>query len=420
VKNGVGGDGKSRSRTRSELAELLDSNELAAATPSSADAAIGASLAGAPSRVEAAAAEVVRDVAMMKKTIEGLLKSPEMAAKAAAAAIASGALSESDTRDFVKQMLEDAGIPPAALADGILMQKAMAALGVNADEFAAVAKLTQGLMDSGKSKVDAALILETLAAKGSSDPKSLAEALVSSLQQPGRKEDAASTATAFAGLAAALGADSSGIDPATLAKKLANAKTKSAAVDILEKELQKLNLSPDAVAKVLLVQKAAGIGSSNSKATPEDLAKMARLQAALMDGGVSPVEVSKLLAELSDSPNPSAAAKDRLSDVIKEGKLKIKSDQLDAASKFVAAMDPSTQHSDADVLAALERGMEAAGLTPEELAKAAAVQRTLAATGVSADDLSQLLLLQKSLAAAAEVARGNRPSSLGGGGRRPV
>ncbi len=366
---------------------------------SPSDIAAGSDLADAAGS-HGIPAEMVKSVAMMQKTIEAALKSPERSAREAAAKIRAGGGSEGEVAEAVRDLLEENDLSPEALTEGVLMQKAMTALGIKAEDFAGVMKLQQSMLDSGKSKLDVTQVLESLISKGGSDVKEMANSLLSALDSGGnrlREEDLST----FSDIIAALEAE--GGDKDTLAKlrqALAGSKTRANMADVVEKAMTEMGVSHDALAKVVLLQKV--MADAGAKCSPEDLAKLCRMQKALADAGVPQGAVPRALTSILDEEKASPAdkARSRLKEVSRSGKLEVKSDVLDFSSKFGDALDPNNQHSDEDVRQALETSAEAAGLTGDDLARAMLVQKTLAATGVSPEAMSQLVMLQKTLAAA--------------------
>ena len=370
-------------------------------TLSAADIAAASDLAGAAA-TQGIPAEVVKSVAMMQKTIESALRSPERSAKEAAAKIRAGGGSEGEVAGAIKDLLRENDLSSEALAEGVLMQKALHALGVKPEDFAAVLKLQQGLIDAGKSKVDVAQVLETLASKKGANLKQMADSLLSALESGGgrlKEEDM----QAFSDIVSAA------LDPAgnandevmaRLRKGLAGAKTRAGMVEAIEKAMAELGVTHDSVAKTLLVQKM--MSDAGAKCSPQDLAKLCRIQKSLAEAGVPPGAVPRAISAILEEEKvaPTAEkARSRLKEVSRSGKLEVKGGMLDFASKFGDALEPGGEHSDEDVRKVLEAGAEAAGLTGDDLARAMLVQKTLAATGVSPEALSQLMLLQKTLAA---------------------
>ncbi len=385
------------SRRREEMIQALTATVLNAGL-SASDVAAGSDLA-ASSQLQGLPEEVVKSVALMQKTIEVGLKSPEKSAKEAAAKIRAGATSETEVCNIVKDLLEENGLDADALAEGVLLQKTMAALGVKPEDFAAVMKLQDGLLKSGKSKSDVSQVLEILASKGS-NLKDAAESLINSLESGGRLKD--EDMQNFSGLLDALEGTGLADDKVMqkLKQDLAGAKTKAGMVEALEKALGSMGVTPEALSKVMLVQKV--MSDAGAKASPEDLAKLCRVQKALLDAGVPtgaiPRAVASILEEDKKASSPADKAKARLKDVRKTGKVDLKVDALEFGEKFKQAADPANQHSEEDVRRVLEAGADAAGLTGDDLARAMLVQKTLAATGVTPEALSQLMLLQKTLA----------------------
>ncbi len=397
-----GGDGDEARKRRDKMLDALTAAVINS-TLSGADIAAASDLAGAAAN-QGVPAEVVKSVAMMQKTIESALKSPERSAKEAAAKIRAGGGSEGEVAGAVKDLLRENDLSSEALAEGVLMQRALHALGVKPEDFAAVLKLQQGMADAGKSKVDVAQVLETLAAKAGSDLKNMADSLLSALEGGGgriKDEDM----RAFSDIvAAALDPAGGGADDevmARLRKELSGAKTRAGMVEAIERAMTQLGVSHESVAKTLLVQKM--MSDAGARCSPQDLAKLCRIQKSLSEAGVPPGAIPRAVAAILEDEKVQTTAekaRSRLKEVSRSGKLEVKGEMLDFASKFGGSLKPGSEHSEEDVRKVLEAGAEAAGLTGDDLARAMLVQKTLAATGVTPEALSQLVLLQKTLAAA--------------------
>ncbi len=345
-------------------------------------------------RSSSISSECVRDVALMKTSVESLLLSPEQLAKSAAASLRREDLSAKDLEVMFKELLDANGITPEALVSGALVQKSLSVLKIKPEELSAVIDTQQQLMRSGASTEEISQVFRDLVK--SVDAVAIGDALIATLESAGsrlKEEDIFACADAMRSLGSSADENDT--------TELTNILTTSDKGRSVQLALKEFGVNEGAAAKVMLLQNL----MSATKCSAEDLAKLGRVQIALRENGVSAASIASAISGLVDSKLGQEilnAAKMSIRKVCKN--LALDHEAIEFGGKLRDCLDKSDAYSKDVVAKAFNYGADAAGLTPEDLATVALAQKVLSASGVSPEEMSQLLQVQKSLFASGHTA----------------
>jgi alkylhydroperoxidase/carboxymuconolactone decarboxylase family protein YurZ len=358
-------------------------------------------------------AELISKIMLMQKAIEGDISSPEQTSASLANKFKRpNAKPEALAADLL-DLLKKNGLGPESLEKSVLLQRAVAAAGLSANDLELVLSLQNRMFQTGRSADDVALAFMGFIAKSGVDAKTIAQALLASLDQGRVKEEDLLASTVIydaiiaggctnkMGKSGGVAGDSKQHSGAAIIMQEMNTlSSNNDIINILRKAIEADKIKPEQVLKVLLLLKM--ITASDSP--PGDLAKVIRIQKALLHSGV-PADI--LCKTINETVKPRKKTildrmKQPLQDIINGTTVgfSMSGQEFSNGREYQMAMTSNAQADDAKLKEIFDNAMKVGGLSKEDIAKALLVQKTLAASGVTPEIMAQAVTFQKALAAA--------------------
>merc|ERR1719273_1397762 len=153
----------------------------------------------------------------------------------------------------------------------------------------------------------------------------------------------------------------------------------------------------ESLVKAVLLQKV----MAASGAMPADLAKVIRIENAILRAGATAENLCKTINEAIKPRNKTTLEKMKrpLEDIITAGTLGVSAADIEFTKDFQKAIKSNVQADEAKLKEVFDNAMKVSGLSKEDVAKALLVQKTLAASGVTPEIMAQVVMFQKALAA---------------------
>jgi alkylhydroperoxidase/carboxymuconolactone decarboxylase family protein YurZ/DNA-binding transcriptional regulator YhcF (GntR family) len=336
--------------------------------------------------------DLVGSMALVQMAIAASLSTPEKMSSGLAAMMKRSDANPESLEKPLRELLAKNGVTAEALEKAVLVQKAALACGLVPRDLSAVLALQAALSESGWSPKEISLAFAELAAKTGADMKQLAHAMTTAMDQARLKDDEVLVGCDLfkAAEQAAKAGQFDGVAFIKGQKKGGNLCV------LLQKALDMSKVDGNGLAKALLVLKV----MESSECPPGELAKICRIENALIGSGAPAGVVSKTIAAVIEPRNKNLLEKVKkpLLDIQNGAALELSAETVSFGSKLTSAMT-TNDHSAEEIKAVLDSAMMIAGLTDEDVAKAMLVQKAMSATGVTPEVMAQVVMLQKALAA---------------------
>jgi len=356
--------------------------------------------------------ELISKIMLMQKAIEGDISSPEQTSANLANKLKQPNANPEALASDLLELLKKNGLGPECLEKSILLQRVIATCGLSENDLQLVLGFQNRMFDAGRSADDVALAFMGFIAKSGIETKTIAQAILASLDQGRVKEDDLLASSMIFDAIIAGGCNKrnskSGRDgtdsmqdggAAIITREMNTMSSHNDIINILRKAIDLDKIKPEQVLKVLLFLKLI----TASESLPGDLAKAIRIQKALLRSGV-PVDV--LCRTINETIKPRKKAildqmKQPLLDIINGAAVGFSMVGKDFSNvrDYQIAMTTNAQADDAKLKEIFDNAMKVAGLSKADIAKALLVQKTLAASGVTPEIMAQAVMFQKALAA---------------------
>lgn len=340
-------------------------------------------------------AELIQKMALVQNAIANGLNTPEQGAKKLAQLMKDPNADVSQLEKAFKKLLKEHNLTLDSLEKSILSQKVALVGGFSPAEVASVFSIQSDLLSEGLSAKSIALAMQDLLQSGTDGLKDQAQNMINAIDH-GRlqEEDILVSGKLLSAMVKAKEQSKTG----ALENGLSNGHApmgKKALVEKIKSALAKHNVPLQSVISSVLLQKIMVAG----EASPEEMAKVCRIQKSLIKNGAPAKLVCKTIGALLEGRKSSIADKMKipLIEIMNNKPLEIGAKDVEFAQKYSDAMTKTNQDSK-KVKEVLENALSLSGLSDEDVAKAMLVQKTLAAAGVSPEALAQVMLLQKALA----------------------
>ena len=405
------GEGK-KNMNKDEIAELL--RERLGTTLSATDVANMMELVDAFQNANIPP-ELVAQMALLQKSIESALSSPEKSAKSLADQMKKPDANPESLEKPLKELLEKNGVTVDGLEKAVLLQKALLASGVSSDQMSALMELENAMLAAGKSSKEIAEALQEIALGSGADFKAMAQTMVNAMEQGRLKEDDILVSSNILNAVEKAGIkpdvleniktlqkalEAAGISPtetaAILAKATGNGLSKNEIENIMTKAMSNPNLSEEEKLQFAKLKQALQLGNMKvSGLSPSQLEQILLLQKALEASGVSKNEINAVIRKattegLSDTEIANimnnAKGSDGLSKAEKAN-LKLLERNLKAGNLKVNTPD-GVSPSVVKNLAMLEKILELSGASPGEIA---AVLAKASAGSLSDKEIAQIM-----------------------------
>ncbi|TRY61422.1 hypothetical protein TCAL_14991 [Tigriopus californicus] len=340
-------------------------------------------------------AELIQKMAMVQNAIANGLNTPEQGAKKLAHLMKDPNADLSQLEKAFKKLLKENNLTLDSLEKSVLSQKVAVVGGFSPDDLASVFDIQSELLSEGMSAKSIAAAMQDLLQCGATDVKNQAQIMISAIDQGRLQEE---DILVSGKLLSAMAKAKQQSETNALENGLSNGHApvgKKALIEKIKSGLAKNNVPLQSVISIVLLQKVMVAG----QASPEEMAKICRIQKSLIKNGAPAKLVCKTIGALLEGKKSSIADKMKapLIEIMNNKPLEIGAQEVEFAQKYSDALTKTNLDSK-KVKEVLENALSLSGLSDEDVAKAMLVQKTLAAAGVSPEALAQVMLLQKALA----------------------
>jgi hypothetical protein len=287
-----------------------------------------------------------------------------------------------------------------SLEKTVLIQKLTAACALQPRELAIILDLQARMLDAGRSPEEIATAFKELIAKSGVEVKGIAQALLAVLEQGRIKgEEIACGSFIFDTVMHPTGLDGPQSEiSAMIMREMRGNPSHNDIINLVRKALEMSKVRLDALVKVVFLQKLLAATESQ----PSDLAKVVRIENAILRAGVTAENLCKTINEAIKPRNKAILEKLKrpLDDALTSGMVGVSAAEIQFCQDFQKAIKSNVQADEAKLKEVFDNAMKVSGLSKEDMAKALMVQKTLAASGVTPEIMVQAIQFQKALMAA--------------------
>jgi len=343
--------------------------------------------------------ELISKIMLMQKAIESDISSPEMSSQDLANKLKRTNCSPESLAQDLHELLKKNGLSVESLEKAVMIQKLTHACALNPRELAIILDLQNKMLEAGRTPEEIAMAFKELIAKSGVEVKGIAQALLAVLEQ-GRIKGEEITASSFLFDAimhpTGLGGAQSDIS-AMILREMKGNPSHNDIINLVRKALEMSKVRLESLVKVVLLQKLLAA----TEAQPADLAKVVRIENAIMRAGATAENLCKTINEAMKPRNKSILEKLKrpLEDILTSGIVGISAAEIGFTKEFQKAIK-ATGADENKLKEVFDNAMKVSGLSKEVMAKALMVQKTLAASGVTPEIMAQAIQFQKALMAA--------------------
>jgi len=341
--------------------------------------------------------ELISKIMLMQKAIESDISSPEMSSLELANKLKRQNANAEGLAPDLLELLKKNGLSVDSLEKSVLIQKVTSACGMTPRELAIILDLQNKMFEAGRSADEIAMAFKELIAKSGIDTKGIAQSLLNALEQGKIKNEEIMMGSFIFDAIMNNGIDSKHDGAAIILKELKGNPSQNDIINVCRKALEASKIRVESLLKVILLQKIL----CASESAPVDLAKVVRIENAILRSGVSAEGLCKTINEAVKPRNKGILEKLKrpLLDIINTGNVSVSGQEVSFTQDYQKAMKSNVQADDSKLKEVFDNAMKVAGLSKEDIAKALLVQKTLAASGVTPEIMAQAVMFQKALAA---------------------
>jgi len=341
--------------------------------------------------------ELISKIMLMQKAIESDISSPELSSQELANKLKRPNVNAEGLAPDLLELLKKNGLSVDSLEKSVLIQKVTTACAMTPRELAIILDLQNKMFEAGRSADEVAMAFREVIGKSGIDMKDIAQSLLNALEQGKIKNEEIMTGAFIFDAIMNNGIDSKHDGAAVILKELKGNLSQNDIINIVRKALDASKIRVENLLKVILLQKV--LAASESE--PADLAKIVRIENAILRSGVSVDGLCRTINEAVKPRNKSILEKLKrpLLDVINSGTVSVTGQEVSFTQDYQTAMKSNVQADENKLKEVFDNAMAAAGLSKEDVAKALLVQKTLAASGITPEILAQVVMFQKALAA---------------------
>ena len=331
--------------------------------------------------------ELTSRLMQLQAAVESGMVSPEKSAEEFLELLNSPNANSVKLKENFLNLMNANGITKDTLERGVMIQGAMTAAHLSAQDFQAVLELQNALLSAGMPSDQVSEAFQLLI--GGVDLKNISKAMATSFDHKRMKEEDVAQAAVMAKVLE--NSKLKGIATKELMDRLKPGMTAQEVCSVLKDVLDTMGVTVEGAGKAVMIQTI----MSDSQVDPIDLVKVLRVQKTLSEGGAN---LGNVVGTINDVLEP------RNKDVIQTMKdlaakpLHIKQSHIEFAKACSGAITANLQTA-ANMNKIFDNALAASGLSKEDIVKALMVQKTLAASGVSPEVMAQAVMFQKALAA---------------------
>ena len=341
--------------------------------------------------------ELISKIMLLQKAIESDIASPELTSQDLANKLRRPNVNPESLVPDLLELLKKNGLSVDSLEKSMLMQKVTASSGVNQLEFGKILDLQNKMQEAGRTPEEIASAIKEIIGKSGLDTKMIAQNLLNALDQ-GKIKGEEVTASSFIFDAIMKNeAEAKHEGCAIIIRELRGNPSQNDVTNVLRKAIEASKIRMEDLLKVMLLQKVLAATES----VPTDLAKVVRIENAIIKSGVAAESLSRVINEAVKPRNKSILEKMRrpLQDIINGATLNFTGQEAKFSLDYQEGIRSNIQADEAKLKEVFDNAMKVVGITKEDLAKALLVQKTLAASGVTPEIMAQVVMFQKALAA---------------------
>ena len=341
--------------------------------------------------------ELISKIMLMQKAIESDIASPELTSQDLANKLRRPNVNAEALAPDLLDLLKKNGLSVDSLEKSILLQKATVAGGMNQQEFCKILDLQSKMLEAGRTPEEIANAIKEIVAKSGLDVKNIAQNLLNALDQGKIKGEEISASSFIFDAIMKNGFDSKHEGAAIILKELKGNPSQNDIINVLRKAIEASKIRVEDLLKVMLLQKLLAA----SESVPADLAKVVRIENAIIKSGVTSDSLSRTINEAVKPRNKTILEKMRrpLLDIINGGAVTLSGQEVQLMQDYQLGIRSNIQADDNKLKEVFDNAMKVCGMTKEDVAKALLVQKTLAASGVTPEIMAQVVMFQKALAA---------------------
>ena len=341
--------------------------------------------------------ELISKIMLLQKAIESDIASPELSSQDLANKLRRPNVNPETLVPDLLELLKKNGLSIDSLEKSMLLQKATALSGVNQKEFSKILDLQNKMQEAGRTPEEIATAIKELIAKSGLDVKTFAQNLINALDQGKIKGEEVTASSYIFDAIMKNGSESKHEGCAIILKDLRGNPSQNDVTNVLRKAIEASKIHNEDILKVLLLQKILAATES----IPSDLAKVVRIENAIVKSGVAAESLAKVINEAVKPRNKSILEKMRrpLQDIINGAQLNFAGQEVKFTQDYQEGIKSNIQADENKLKEVFDNAMKVVGISKEDLAKALLVQKTLAASGVTPEIMAQVVMFQKALAA---------------------
>ena len=341
--------------------------------------------------------ELISKIMLMQKAVESDISSPELSSQDFANKLRRPGVNAEALAPDLLELLKKNGLSVDSLEKSILLQKATSASGLQAKDLCIILDIQNLMLEAGLTPEEIARALQELFAKSGTDVKAITQNLLNALDQSKVKgEEIISSATIFDAIMKN-GLDARHDGAAIILRELKGKPSASDVFNVLKKAIEASKVRVEDLLTVCLLQKILAATES----VPADLAKVVRIENAVIKSGVSAELVSRTVNEAVKPRNKTILEKMRrpLLDIINSGSVSISGQEVQFSQDYQTGIKSNIEADEAKLKEVFDNAMKVCGISKEDVAKALLVQKTLSASGITPEIMAQVVMFQKALAA---------------------
>ena len=341
--------------------------------------------------------ELISKIMLMHKAIESDIASPELTSQDLANKLRRPNVNVEALAPDLLEVLKKNGLSVDSLEKAVLLQKATSASGVNQIDFCKILDLQSKMLEAGRTPEEIANAMKEIISKSGLDLKKIAQNLLNALDQGKIKNEEILTSSFIFDAIMKNGFDSKHEGAAMILRELRGNPSQNDIISVLRKAIEASKIRVEDLLKVVLLQKILAA----SESVPADLAKVVRIENAVLKSGVPADILCRTINEAVKPRNKTVLEKMRrpLLDIINGATLTMSGQEFQFTQDFQAGIISNIQADENKLKEVFDNAMKVCGMSKEDLAKALLVQKTLAASGVTPDVMAQVVMFQKALAA---------------------
>ena len=268
----------------------------------------------------------------MQKAIESDIASPELSSQDLANKLRRPNVNAEALAPDLLDLLKKNGLSVDSLEKSILLQKATAACKLNQQEFFKILDLQNKMLEAGRTPDEIAIAIKEIIAKSGLDVKNVAQNLLTALDQGKIKGEEVTASSFIYDVIMKNGIDSKHDGVAIILKELKGNPSQNDIMNVLRKAIEASKIRVEDLLKVVLIQKILAATES----VPTDLAKVVRIENAIIKSGVSSENLCRTINEAVKPRNKTILEKMRrpLMDIINGASLTVSGSEVQFSQEY--------------------------------------------------------------------------------------